>query len=109
DHHFPIAPDSGLKVLRLGLEGLEERLGKDSPDLIEYQSILTALTHLPARTSSRPGDIAERHREKEVIKRRLATLAGACPAVRAQIDENVVAFNGRRGEPHSFDLLDELL
>src|SRR5205807_813154 len=54
------------------------------------------------------GKIAERRREKEVIKRRLATLMESSAAVRAFVEENVAIFNGA-GEPASFDLLDALL
>ena len=56
-----------------------------------------------------PGRIAERQREKEVIKRRLASLAAESEPVRRFIEENVAAFNGRPGDPRSFDLLDGLM
>src|SRR5207249_7276908 len=46
---------------------------------------------------------AERQREKEVIKRRLATLVDANPAVREHVEANVRACNGTPGDPHSFD------
>src|SRR5207245_5693046 len=52
---------------------------------------------------------AERQREKEVIKRRLATLTVANPVVRAFVEANVALFNGGNGDARSFDLLDDLL
>src|SRR5262249_765207 len=55
------------------------------------------------------GRAAARHREKGVVKRRLAALAGESEPARAFIAENVARFNGRPGDPRSFDLLDELL
>ena len=75
----------------------------------ELRSVLTALRYLPSRTDASPEQVAERHREKEVIKRRLAALCAASPHVRAAIDDAVRVFNGRVGEPRSFDLLHALI
>src|SRR5690606_16051652 len=56
-----------------------------------------------------PEKVEERRREKEVIKRRLDTLCRSSPAILAFLEENVREFNGTRGDPRSFDLLDRLL
>jgi (1->4)-alpha-D-glucan 1-alpha-D-glucosylmutase len=109
DHRFPIAPETSLKILRHRLEELEQTLGTTSAEFIEYQSILTALSHLPPRSTTNPQRIAERQREKEVIKRRLAALVDACGPVHQFLQLNLVIFNGRAGDLHSFDLLDDLL
>ena len=53
--------------------------------------------------------MAERNREKEVIKRRLYVLEATSPEVREAIERSVEEFSGRAGEPRSFDPLDELL
>jgi (1->4)-alpha-D-glucan 1-alpha-D-glucosylmutase len=109
DRRFPIAPRSYDRILGHRLEELERTLGAESPDLVEYQSILTAVRNLPFSTETDPARVAERQREKEVIKRRLATLASGSQPVREFIEQNVAVFNGREGEAHSFDQLDELL
>ncbi len=109
DHRFPVAPRTWSRILRHRLPELEQALGAEAPELMEYQSILTAIEHLPGRNETDPERVTMRHREKEVIKRRLMALAESAPAVRAFIAENVGIFNGRVGDPRSFDLLDELL
>jgi (1->4)-alpha-D-glucan 1-alpha-D-glucosylmutase len=109
DNRFPVAPRSYGLILGLRTDELERVLGPNSPHLVEYQSILTAISHLPRRSDTEPEKVQERQREKEVIKRRLATLTQESPQVRAFIEENVALFNGKPGEPRSFDLLDELL
>lgn len=109
DHRFPVAPHSYDLILAHRLEELKERLGADDPALAEYESILTAVKHLPARTETDPAKVAERQREKEVIKRRLATLLGDSAAVSEHVARTVAEFNGRAGEPHSFDLMERLL
>lgn len=109
DHRYPVAPCTYARILVHALPELGQRLGDTSGPFVEYQSILTAIQHLPPRNASDPAHVAERHREKEVIKRRLAALGAACAEVREEIGRVLDRFNGRPGEPHSFDLLDDLL
>ncbi|HXG11105.1 MAG TPA: malto-oligosyltrehalose synthase [Gemmataceae bacterium] len=109
EHRFPVAPRSYGLILGRRLEELERRLPADDPALIEYQSILTAVKHLPRRTETDPDRVAERQREKEVIKRRLAALTQDSAVVREFLEETVALFNGKPGDPRSFDPLDELL
>jgi (1->4)-alpha-D-glucan 1-alpha-D-glucosylmutase len=109
DHRFPVEPGSYARLLEPGLPELEAALAPDAPALLEYQSILTAVGHLPQRTETDPARVAERQREKEVIKRRLAALTQECGEVRSIIEKTVARFNGQSGDPHSFDLLDALL
>jgi (1->4)-alpha-D-glucan 1-alpha-D-glucosylmutase len=109
ERRFPVAPRSYALVLGLRGDELARRLGADSAELQEYQSILTAVGHLPDRTETAPTKVEERRREKEVIKRRLSELAARSEAVRAFVEENVAQLNGTVGDPRSFDRLDELL
>lgn len=109
EHRFPVAPESYAQILSQNLEEIERTLGAESPALLEYQSILTAIRNLPPRTEGDPGRLAERQREKEVIKRRLAALAAEQPRVSEFIARAVELFNGRPGEPKTFDLLEKLL
>jgi len=109
DTVLPVAPRTYSDVLRYRLDRLTESLGPDHAHLQELQSILTALSYLPPRTELDPERIAERSREKEIIKRRLATLYKSSPEVRIAIDDSVREFNGIVGDPRSFDHLDALL
>ena len=109
EHRFPVAPRQYARVLELGLERLAQQLGEGDPQFIELQSILTAIHHLPPRTETGRARVRERAREKEVIKRRLAAVAAASPAIQAHIARNVKALNGTPGEARSFDALDALL
>ncbi len=109
DNRFPVAPSSYALILGHDVVELERILGADSPALQEYKSILTAVTHLPDRHETDAQKIEESQREKEVIKRRLTTLTRESEEVRALIEKTVALFNGKEGDPHSFDLLEELL
>jgi (1->4)-alpha-D-glucan 1-alpha-D-glucosylmutase len=106
---FPIAPHSWAMILQHRIDELQQALVDDEEHLLEYQSILTGIGHLPAMTETDPQKVSERRREKEVVKRRLKDLADATPRVASFIQENVALFNGTPGDPHSFDLLEQLL
>jgi (1->4)-alpha-D-glucan 1-alpha-D-glucosylmutase len=109
DTVLPVAPETYIQILDVRREELETRLGKGDSHLLELESIITALSHLPARTDTERERREERARECLVIKRRLAALLTDAPQVRAVIDENVARFNGVKGQPGSFDRLDALL
>ena len=109
DHKLPIIPKTYSHMLTMGIEDLERELTDSDPQLQELMSIVTALRHLPPTTEQNPGRIAERYREKEVVKRRLWELYQNCRAIREFIDGNVAVLNGIKGNPPSFDLLDALL
>ncbi|HBG07000.1 MAG: malto-oligosyltrehalose synthase [Geobacteraceae bacterium GWC2_58_44] len=106
---IPVEPKSYLQILGHRLESLQGLFPPEAPPLLELLSIDTALQHLPPATEQDPEKQAERHREKEIVKKRLWQLCQESPEVAAFIDENVVIFNGAKGEPASFDLLDGLL
>ena len=107
NQRLPIAPGTYRYVLELALENLAEY--KDEAFYAEFQSILTALEYLPRRTEIDPEKIAERAREKEIVKRRLERRCQEAPQVQRAIGKALLQINGRPGDPRSFDKLDELL
>lgn len=109
DHKLPVAPGTYSAILSHKLEALLEQLGEEDEHVQELQSILTAISYLPPRTQVSVQKVTERNREKEVIKRRIAALYDANPDIQAALNETLRVFNGTVGEPHSFDLLDELI
>jgi (1->4)-alpha-D-glucan 1-alpha-D-glucosylmutase len=109
DEVFPIAPGTYDVILRRDQDRLLDAIGRDGPDGVEFLSILTAIRHLPPRHTQDPDLLAERDREKEVIKRRLATLTQRSPQVLAHVNREVTALNGVAGQPLSFDAMDDLL
>lgn len=109
EHRLPVTPKSWVRILSHGLDDLIAQAGADSPPVLELQSVITALGHLPSRFDVEPARVTERHREKEIIRQRLATLVSDSPVIADFIRGNVDRFNGEKSDPRSFDLLDELL
>jgi (1->4)-alpha-D-glucan 1-alpha-D-glucosylmutase len=64
---------------------------------------------MPPHTDAREDAIAERRREKEVQRERLARLVEGSPRIRQHVEQALRSFNGTPGDAPSFDALHELL
>ncbi len=107
EHEFPIAPGTYRHILEIALEQLGAH--KEEDFYAELQSILTALEYLPRRTETDSERIAERAREKEIIKRRLERRCQEAPLVQEAVEKALAIINGTPGDSRSFDALDALL
>ena len=106
---LPLAPRSWALLLGPAAEALKKKLGAEHEHVLELESILTALSHLPPPSSRDPAKVKERHREKEIIRKRLAALVDAGAAARDEIEAARHRINGVKGVSHSFDRLEDLL
>lgn len=88
DHRFPLAPESYPAVLHRALA----RLG-DATASGHLASLATAFGHLPGRNAASPEERAERVRDKELLKARLALLVRRRPAVAQAIQASVAELN----------------
>jgi (1->4)-alpha-D-glucan 1-alpha-D-glucosylmutase len=109
ENKFPLRPQTYTIILEHQIDKLENLLSTNNPNFVELLSIITALKHLPSYTEKELEKITERQREKEVAKKRLLKLYSEISEIKTFIDENIGIFNGVKGEPRSFDLLDKLL
>jgi len=106
---LPLNPRTYPLVLEPTLPGLVAALGEEHDAVLELQSILTGLLHLPGRAETSRPRAVERRREKEILKRRLAALVDGEPRVAQALAESLRRLNGEKGSPRSFDALDALL
>ncbi|WP_437736519.1 malto-oligosyltrehalose synthase [Sorangium sp. So ce1335] len=109
DHVFPVNPRTYGMIIGPLVPGLTAALGEEHDALLELQSILTGLRNLPPRTETQRAKVIERRREKEILKRRLATLVADSPEVASAVAEGVERINGKVGDPRSFDPLEALI
>ena len=108
-HRFPIDPKEYPRILRPSADIVAARLGAENPDVIEFQSLITAFSHLPGRYEFNDARRAERNRDKEIHKRRLAELCQRSPEIVASITTTTNAINGNPADPASFEELHELI
>jgi len=107
--HFPLAPRSWSPLLERTLVKAKETLPDTDGHVLELESIITAISHLPPREDTDLARVRERQREKEVIRRRVAALVEDSDVVRTSLKEVLAVINGNKGDTHSFDSLEKLL
>lgn len=104
DQHFPLKIESYLTILAVAIPSLLHDLGEDHPDYMQLLGILYILKTLPGEV-----DFGERHDQGKFIKQTLWSLYDKNPTFKQAIDTALHFFNGRLGDPESFNALDALL
>ncbi|MFQ5781143.1 MAG: malto-oligosyltrehalose synthase, partial [Nitrospiria bacterium] len=109
EHGFPIDPRSSLRILRHRFDHFIQKTNSDDKGIQALQEIMTALNDLPIRSEKDPKRKGARSRKKEAIKKKLAGLVDRSRLIRTFLEENVLSFNGTKGDRGSFDQLNALL
>jgi (1->4)-alpha-D-glucan 1-alpha-D-glucosylmutase len=101
---FPINVESYTQVLSPNVRDLRRKLGPQHPELIKLLGVLYTLKNLPSSEEGR-----ERADQITFIKSMLWELYTSNEEIRTFFDDNVAQFNGRAGDPETFNTLDHLL
>lgn len=97
---FPVKLESYVGILTHELAALKIRIGTAHPDFLKLLGVLNTLKNLPV------GE--ERYEQILFAKRMLWELYDGNAGIKHFIDGNLAIFNGVKGAPESFNLLDEL-
>ena len=109
-HRFPVDPREYPRILKHCTDTLAAAdRSEQNPDSLEFQSLITAFSHLPARYEVSADRIAERNRDKEIHKHRLVELCSRSPEIVACIQQAIDRINGTAADPASFEELHELI
>ncbi|MCC6383072.1 MAG: malto-oligosyltrehalose synthase [Dehalococcoidia bacterium] len=95
ENRFPLAPESYAAVASLPPLELRDELN----DPAAFASLVEVLDGLARGDAERTPALLDRWRE----------ILASEPAIRAQLEEQLAAINGRPGDPASFDRLEEIL
>lgn len=108
---FPIDPRTYPVILRAAQEPLEAIMAPEDLDLLEFESVITALERLPASGDEETAvdPIELRYREQLVARHRLEELCRRSETIRSRVLQVVEEMNGHEDDPRSFDALDYLL
>jgi (1->4)-alpha-D-glucan 1-alpha-D-glucosylmutase len=108
EHRFPLDPRSYPRVLEPARKLM--RPNALPPEArAEFESLIAAFGHLPERNGASAEQAAERNRDKEVYKRRLAAMCSAHPSIAQVIDQAIAYLRGDAAAPASANALHELL
>lgn len=101
---LPVNIESYGDVLTHDLASLRRRLGPQQSDYVKFVGVVYTLKNLAPKEES-----VERADQIRFVKQMLWELYSTTPAIRNHLDANIARFNGVRGNPESFNLLDRLL
>src|SRR5690606_34644196 len=97
-HRFPLDPRDYAQVLDRALS-LMPRETLPADQRIELESLAAASRHPPDRSDLSSETTAERNRDKEVHKRRLAALCAGNATMVSAIESAVASLNGSPDDP----------
>ncbi len=104
---LPLALKSYGRILAHRLEVLEENYGPEHPSFRELWDVISDIEHLPAPAD--PAKAGERLQAEEEVREKIHRFYRDRAEIRAHIDETLRIYRGTKGDPASFDLLDNLL
>ena len=108
-NRLPIDPRTYLMFLEPALSSFRLDRPDDDIAVLELQSIVTAVRHLPPRNDMEPAHVTEARAEVLVIKRRLRDLVQQVPEIQGHFENAANQLAGELGSPDSFSGLIELL
>jgi (1->4)-alpha-D-glucan 1-alpha-D-glucosylmutase len=106
---YPIDPATYHLVMSFGIDDLRRRLPATDPALTDFHRLLESAERLPGWTVTDWDLVEQRRRESAELKRNLRDVMDRHPAIREFLTTNLARFNGIKGDPASFDALDNLL
>lgn len=101
---LPVTIESYARFITHNLGQLTRSLGRQHPDFIKLLGILYLFKSIPTETKGR-----ERDDRVVFVKSLLWELQEQNSEVKAFLQKNLQSFNGEKGNPKSFNLLDNLL
>jgi (1->4)-alpha-D-glucan 1-alpha-D-glucosylmutase len=101
---LPVRIESYGKFISQNLGQVAREIGKRHPDFLKLLGILHLIKSVPGETKGK-----ERYAQIAFVKVLLWELYTQNPEVKEFVDGNVKFFNGEKGNPESFNLLDNLL
>ena len=106
---LPVDPSSYPAILQQGFEQWAASLWPDHPAVQSLRALIEDFGRLPPRDARQWEMLELRRRERGPLKRRLCELSQEHPEIGEQIRNALEYYRGRKGDPRSFDPLDQLL
>ncbi|AFZ19459.1 malto-oligosyltrehalose synthase [Allocoleopsis franciscana] len=101
---LPVRIESYGRFISQNLGQVAREIGKRHPDFLKLLGILHLIKSVPYETKGK-----ERYGQIAFVKVLLWELYNQNPEIKDFVDSNIKLFNGEKGNPESFNLLDSLL
>ncbi len=104
EYRLPLKIESYEQIITYRLSALKTKLGKDHPDIIKFLGLVFIIKGL-----SSDDEHSSWYDQVFFVKSILWELYEQSEEIRDFLDENIRQFNGSKGRPESYNLLDNLL
>lgn len=103
-HNYPVRFESYHSILDHNIDQLKTEMGEEYPDYVKFLGLLYVIKNLSAT-------IEPTHRKDQIefVKKMIWELYSTNPFIRKHLDSVIKQFNGIKGQPETFTLLDNLL
>lgn len=105
----PLDPQTYRSILEACRQELAASLDAEHPARQELTRLIRDVEKLPPRSTTDARKIRRRQKDKDALKQRVWNLYQAHPEFKLALDQTLRTFNGVKGDPASFDALDQLL
>jgi (1->4)-alpha-D-glucan 1-alpha-D-glucosylmutase len=109
DYRLPLDVKSYRLILSYCLDTLEKAPGPSHPDYERLNQLTQTAERLPSVTDLATGEATKHYRDRQAFKESFLRVVRASPQIKTALLQTVTLFNGKRGEPRSLELMDNLL
>jgi (1->4)-alpha-D-glucan 1-alpha-D-glucosylmutase len=101
---YPVRIESYPSILDHDIDKLKTEMGEDYPDYIKFLGLLYVIKNLPATL-----ELTQRKNQIEFVKKMIWELYSTNPLIKKHLDSVIGQFNGVKGHPETYTLLDNVL
>ena len=108
-YRLPLDVKSYCLILSYCLDALEKTLSSSHPDYREINQLTEVAEQLPSVTNLDPEKASKQYRDRQALKESFLHIVKTSSKPKTVLLQNITLFNGRKGEPKSFELMHNLL
>ena len=109
DYKLPLAVKSYGRIFSHCLNRLEEALGSNNHNFKKLNQLINTAQGLAFVTNLKPPEAGNHYQEMQTIKKSFLHIVKTSPKIKTLLLQNIAFFNGKKGEPNSFELMHNLL
>jgi len=106
---LPLDVKSYRLILFHCLDALEKALGSSHPNIKELNQLAEIAKNLPPVTNLDAQKAGEQYRDRQAVKQSFLHIVKVSSKTKTALLQNITLFNGKKGEPKSFELMHHLL
>ncbi len=108
-YRLPLDVKSYRSIIALCLDALGKVPGSSHADFEKLHQITEVAEHLPPVSKLNPKEANRQYGDRQAVKKTFLRILRASPKAKAVLLQNIALFNGKKGEPTSFELMHKLL